>query len=106
MNKNQPPTNGRSVAIPGWLMEFSKWGLSAATAIIVMYTKVAGLEKDMSEIKATTGARTETVVANQQRITTVELKQTLSDKVIADSLLRLESVVKEIKQDVKDLQKK
>ena len=107
-NPNEPIR----VTVPGWLLDFLKVGVGVAISITTMYIRVALLESRVEDIAAK-GVKAEALIevgrgameAHNNRITTLETRQSFMDRSISDSLNRIESDLKVVKSDVKELQK-
>lgn len=101
------------VAIPMWLLTVLKMAVPAVIAIGTMYIRMAAVEKDVGEndrrisrLEATVEARGEMIRANKTDIGIIQTKQSIMEKAITDSLTRIESDVKEVKRDVRELQQR
>jgi hypothetical protein len=102
----------QQVTIPSWLVEILKPAAAVIAAIAISYSRFVSLEKDVEDLKKTANSnavKSETqrdalsMLATRQ--STVELKQSVLEKGITESLVRIETTIKDIQVDMKELQK-
>lgn len=99
--------------IPQWTIMTLKFLGPVVMALAIGYARfitvenrVAALETHAHDID-TKGIASDTIVTGMdRRLNTAEVKQQVIEKDLSASLIRIESVIKEIQIDVKDLQKR
>lgn len=103
-------TNGH---LKPWLIEALKLSIPAAIALVAMYVQVELLKErtaaNLSRIVSLEGVvatRGELIQANRSSIVQLEVRLSSQENKTAESLKRIEDWLREIRADVKDLQRK
>lgn len=99
------------ITVPAWLPDLLKIGAGVVISVTAMYIRVALLESRVEDSSARQ-VKAEALIEVQRgtsethnnRITTLETRQSFMDKSITESLGRIERDLGDVKRDVKDLQ--
>lgn len=111
-------SDDKRIVIPSWVLKIVELAIPAAIAIFAMYVKVALIERDLKEkdgrigenkdrivkLEALVETRGERIRDNAARIGVLETKQAIMEKSISEALGRIESDVKDVKRDMKEIQ--
>lgn len=103
----------RSISFPVWALTLLKMVVPAVVAILTMYVRIASVEKDLiiqkaqlTKLESLDDAHAEMIRNNASHIGSMETKASLSETYIRDALSRIESDVKDVKGDVKNMQQR
>lgn len=98
--------------VPMWLIELVKLSVTGIIAFVLMYIRVAALESKYSEekearikVEAKVESHSVIITANDGRVAILETRMAIMEKSITESLSRIESDVRDVKQDIKQLQR-
>jgi hypothetical protein len=95
----------RQLDVPVWALELLKVTSPAIVAIAVLYARFMGVEKTSEDNKTKIEARTEVLNAVDRRVATMEVKQGIMERDMLAALTRIETTIKDVQTDVKELQK-
>lgn len=102
----------RQVNLPNWTIEAAKITTPVVIALVIGYARFASLESkvmdhnaQMVEMKAKSESTRDALTQTVQKVSTLEVQQTLVSGEFRDSLKRIEDDVKELKLDVKNARK-
>lgn len=105
--------DSKKVMIPRWLVEAGKIGMAAGIAILSMYIKVEVLQTRLEDtvaklvkLEAALESQRIFMQADASRISVLETRQSLTERSITESLIRIEADIKEVKREVKDIQQR
>lgn len=100
-------------SVPNWFVTIAKFSVPALLVFGAMYVRQEIMQKDIDLlqsdvrlIKNVNDARSESFIALSQRLQTVEITQASDGKQISDSLGRIESTVKDMQTDIRDLNRR
>lgn len=98
--------------IPNWAINAVKLLSPVVIAVAIVWARFTGVEQAALDLKAvvvTVEAKQEAskdlMTQMQLRQATIELKQSVLEKSIGEALIRIETSLKDVQLDVKDLQK-
>lgn len=107
-DKDKPP----GVILPRWTIELLKMCAGAGAAILIMYVKVELLHSkvavntsNMVKQDASIEVQRTLIQSDAARIAILETRHSIMERSITESLIRIESDVKEVKREMKDMQR-
>lgn len=99
------------VPVPAWLVNLVKLSLTVVVSVSLAYARFAATESkaveaiDMGkENAAKLEAKSEVINQLTAQVGRMDIKETMMEKSIGDSLARIESSVKDLRTDVKEIQ--
>jgi hypothetical protein len=112
MGDTQQLERRKSVSVPAWVLPIGRGAVTLAIGLAIGYARIVSLEnkvidnsQKLAESKITIGSHETTMNNMDRRISLAEAAQGRSEKEMGEALTRIESQLKELRQDVKDLQK-
>lgn len=107
--KTQRQRIRQQVLVPSWALPVLRMAatvlLSGLTVGLPLYVRFVSTEKTTTDLAATTKETSNSAVALEKRVTGVEIKMSVMEKEISAALIRIESTMRDVQIDVKDLQK-
>jgi len=99
------------IPVPAWIVSLGKLVLTAAASVAIAYARFSATEKEASDAhelgkanEAKIEAKSEVISQLSAQVGRIDLKETMMEKSIGDSLARIESSVKDLRADVKEIQ--
>lgn len=104
---------GKSVTVPAWTIPLLRSAGTVAVCLCIGYAKFVTLENKgtdnanrITKTEALSLAHEAVIAAIDRRLIVTESNQTRAEKENGEALIRIESQLKELRTDVKDLEKK
>lgn len=102
----------KTLTVPVWAISVGRFVGTVAVTLALGYSQFVTAQNDIAAMKqhgrdsdVRLEAAKETLVAMATRLSTLEVKQTVVERDLSASLQRIESTIKDVQADVKDLQK-
>lgn len=99
--------------IPEWTVGVGKFAATVVCAVAIVYARFVGTETKVDEnrrlimeMKGVDSAQTELINAMDRRFYGSEMGQKIENNNTKDALGRIESMVKEVRADVRELQQR
>lgn len=102
----------RQINLPSWTIEAAKIICTVVIAIALVYVRFASVENKVSDhgaalvkIEAKSESTRDALTQTVQKVSTLEVQQTLVSGEFRDSLKRIEDDIKDVKLDLKNSRK-